>query len=148
MSQSSPSAWMRNTSSVSRSGRSGMARTASERAIVCSRDTNSGGCHAVVAAMSMVVPRYKLLFGQDQACIGTRPQRDGTTWRQIGLTIEQALQYRVAAADLGFDRDAREDRKGKLALERIDGHTPAGLLEAREILGPDADAYLGACPKL
>src|SRR5881396_1433272 len=62
---------MRKMSSVWRDGRSGLPRTASERAIVSARDTLSGGCHlpsfgAMFIVLSSVEPAMQSVMSRAQ----------------------------------------------------------------------------------
>src|SRR3954451_2932579 len=93
MSQSSPRALMRKMSSVWRKGRSGFARTASERAMISSRDTLSGGCQALNFGAMFI-----LLLRQHETGVGFGTHRDRAAGRQVGLAVEQALQLDLAAA--------------------------------------------------
>src|SRR5262245_31774333 len=118
MSQSRPSAWMRKMSSVWRIGRSGIASTASDRAMVSSRETRSGGCQGISLGAIFIgrTSSCDSLFRQYQAGIGFGAKRNGAARREIGLAVEQALQVDLAAAYLSFDRRACEDCKQQMAV--------------------------------
>src|SRR5215470_10530288 len=102
---------MRKMSSVWRSGRLGFVSTACERASVSSREMLSGGCQASSLGAMVIA----LLLRQHQAGMGSRAQRRRAARREVRLAVEQACEAHVAAAYLGLDRHACENRKRKRA---------------------------------
>src|SRR5262249_60544141 len=66
---------------------------------------------------------HSLLLRQHETGMRPRPQRDRTSWCQVGLAVEQACEAHLPAAYLSLHRDAREYREDQASLEHIDPRT-------------------------